>query len=368
MTTTLSQASTEWATRPADESYTSLEELHTAVQTRRERAKEAKGVRYADLRVEASRSGDSEGGASIKLIGKADVPADLTHWSFGQLSRAVNAPAHYLRTLPATLAAQNLNHGLAHRGAEAGQTKLLLDVNGTATVRALTGPDYSRIWDADITARLMQLPEQWQPAPETQLVSGASTRGLYASDHDVFAFLIDNDRRIFETAPGGGLSRGFMVANSEVGDKAFWLLTFLYSFVCANHNVWGVEGVRELRIRHTGQADARAFRQLSVELRRYAEASSSEDEAKIHRCMAHQIAASKDELLDTLFGMRSLGLSRKVLAESYSAAERHSDWYGSPRSAWGIGNGISEVAQAIPHTDERVKVERAAGRVFAMAF
>lgn len=357
----LGQANREWATRPADQSFPSIQALHDAVHARTERARESKHVLYSDLRVEAA-DGD------IKLLGKTNQSASLTHWSFGQLSSAVGAPAGYLRDLSPTLAAQNLNHGLARRGQEAGETKLLLDVNGSVTVRALTGVDYARIWDRDITKRLLQLPEEWQPAPATTLANGGETRGLYASDHDVFAFLVDNDRRVFETAPGGGLARGFMVANSEVGDKSFWMLTFLYSFICANHNVWGVDGVRELRIRHAGKANERAFHQLQVELTKYADASAADDEAKIKRCMAHQIAGSKDELLDTLFGMKSLGLSRRLLGEAYQLAETHESWYGNPRSAWGIGNGLTEAAQAIPYTDERVKVERAAGKIFEMAF
>ena len=362
MNNILSQASHQWATRPADESFLSLASLHEAVTKRTDRAKEARDVRYSDLRVEAS-DGD------VKLIGKTNVPASLTHWSFGQLSRAVDAPAGYLRELPATLATQNLNHGLAQRGQAAGLTKLLLDVNGHPTVRALTGPDYARIWDQDITSRLMRLPQEWQPAPETTLVDGGATRGLYASDHDIFVFLVDSDRRIFEHLPGGGLSRGFMIANSEVGDKSFWMLTFLYAFICGNHNVWGVEGVRELRIRHAGRkAEARAFNNLQVELRKYTDASSKDDEERIQKCMAKELANTKDELLDSLFGMRSLQLSRKLLNQAYDLAEQHEDWYGNPRTVWGIGNGISEAATTVPYADERVRIERAAGRVFEMAF
>lgn len=362
MSTVLSQAHNQWANRPADESFATLPELHAAVEARTARAREAREVPYSSLRVQAD-SGD------IKLVGKANVPASFTHWSFGQLSRAIGAPAGYLRELPATLAAQNMNHGLATRGADAGECKLLLDVNGSYAVRAFTGPDYSRIWDRDITSRALTLEARgWQPAPETALANGGTTRGLYASDHDVFLFLVDNSRRVFESMPGGGLSRGVMIANSETGDKSFWLLSFLYAYICGNHNIWGVEGVKELRIRHTGAADERAFSQLAVELRAYADASASTDESRIRRCMAHELGADKDEVLDKLFALKSLQLSRKLLGDAYQAAEEHSDWYGSPRSAWGLGNGLSEMARAIPHADERVRVERAAGKVFEMAF
>jgi hypothetical protein len=357
----LSQASHQWASRPADESFLTLQSLHNAVDARTYRAKEFPDTHYSDLRVVAD-------GDDIRLVGKSNIPSALTHWSFGQLCQRVKTPADFMRDLPATLATNVLNNRIANRAKDLDDAKLLLDINGRATVRAITGPDYARIWDRDITSRLLQLPEAWQPAPETDLASGGKTQGLYASDHDIFAFLVDNDRRVFESAPGGGLSRGFMIANSEVGDKSFWMMTFLYSYICGNHNVWGVDGVRELRIRHSGYADERAFYNLSVELRRYADASASDDEAKIRRCMAHQIADTKDELLDKLFGLKSLKLTRKTLDQAYLLAEQHEDWYGSPLSAWGIGNGISEAAKAIPYADQRVEVERSAGRVFGMAF
>ena len=359
--TVLGQANREWANRPADQSFLTIQDLHNAVEARTVRAREVPEVFYKDLRV-VEHHGD------VKLVGKQGIPASLTHWSFGQLCSRVKAPSDFIRDLPSGLAVNVLNDRLAKRGEDDTRTKLLMDVNGHATVRAMTGPDYSRIWDVDITKRLLRLPSEWQPAPETDLASGGKTRGLYASDHDVFVFLVDNNRRVFEKLPGGGLSRGFMVANSEVGDKAFWMLTFLYSYICGNHNIWGVQGVRELRIRHTGNADDRAFQQLRVELRKYADESATEDEEKIKLCMAKTLAKDKDELLDKLFGMRTLGVPRKTLEAAYLLAEKHEDWYGAPNTVWGMGNGLSEHAKSIPFTDERVRTERAAGRVFEMAF
>jgi len=42
----------------------------------------------------------------------------LTHWSFGQLTSLVGAPAAYLRELPAPLAAINVQYGLTSHRAE----------------------------------------------------------------------------------------------------------------------------------------------------------------------------------------------------------------------------------------------------------
>jgi hypothetical protein len=103
----LFKASAQWANRPADERFEDLQSLYNATKAYADVAKE-KDVPFSTIRTEAV-DGD------VQLVGKANVPAKLTHWAFGQLSRFVGAPADYLRTLPATLATQNLNHGLAQR-------------------------------------------------------------------------------------------------------------------------------------------------------------------------------------------------------------------------------------------------------------
>lgn len=358
----LGHASAEWSKRPADQSFLSLEELHAKVLERTRRAREVP-AEYKLLRTEAL-------DGKVKLLGRANVPADLTWWSFSQLAQRVKAPGAFLQELPATLASQVLNNRLAARGADAGEAKLLLDVNGKATVRGFTGPDYSRIWDSEITERCLALQTRgWHPAPETVLADGGKTRGLYASEKDVFVFMVDNTRRIFEKLPGGGLSRGFLAANSEVGDKSFWMIRFLYEWICGNHNIWGVQDVVEIKVRHVGKARSLAFGEMEAELKKYAEASAQEDEAKIRRCMAHQIAASKEELLDKLFGLKALDLTRKVIAEAYQRAEQGREKYlAEPTSAWGFGNGLTEVARDQEHADARVGLERVAGRIFEMGF
>ncbi len=363
-TGTLTRASREWASRPPDERFTSLEALHGQAQHYRAAAVESPRVPYASLRARADED-------QVRLVGSKGQAAGLTHWAFGQLASRVGAPAGYLRSLPADLAAANLNHGLA--AADPAETANILIHRTTSEggekaylVRAFVSQEYTRIWNADVTARLMRLAEEgpWQPAP----AAFDGSRGLYLSDHDVFCFLVDSGRRIFEKDPNGGLSRGFFTWNSEVGARSFGVMTFLYSYVCGNHMVWGVQGAREIRLRHVGNADERAFRGLSWELRKYADASASVDEERIRTAQAFRIAGSKDEVLDKLFGLRTIGLSRKALSEGYAAAEAHSDWYGNPKSAWGMAQGITERARELVYADERVDMERAASRVVQMAF
>lgn len=326
------------------------------------RAREMPGA-YASLRVVAD-EGD------VKLVGKQNVPASFTHWSFGQLCSRVGAPPEFLRDLPATLASNVLNNRLAEKGEKVGECKLLLDVNGSATVRAFTGTGYARIWDQDITKRLIALGEKgWFPAPETTLAGGGKTRGLYASDRDMFALVVDDSRRVFEKLPGGGLSRGAIFSNGECGDRKFRMWRFLYAWICGNHNIYGVQDVQEVEVTHIGNAAERAFGEYEVVLKQYMEGSAAEDEAGIEKSMKLRVGETKEEVLDTLFAkLGTKGLSRKVLGEAWVAAEEHEGWYGDPRSAWGIGNGVTEVARGMVYADERVRVERAAGLVFAGQF
>ena len=91
------RVSSEWFSRPADERYLSLSELHTSVRGRAERSR-TRTAETAAIRVEANRD-DAERLALI-LPGE-EVPLVPTHWSFGQLTTMVGAPSTYLRQFTA---------------------------------------------------------------------------------------------------------------------------------------------------------------------------------------------------------------------------------------------------------------------------
>jgi hypothetical protein len=84
-----------------------------------------------------------------------DEPVSPTHWSFGQLASLVGAPSGYLRQLPAPLAGINLQHGLLEHRAEL--VKTLETDDGRVELRAVTGPDYGRIWDHELVEAVMKI-------------------------------------------------------------------------------------------------------------------------------------------------------------------------------------------------------------------
>jgi hypothetical protein len=366
---TLTKAYHQWAMRPADERFGSLEALHAAVEEHHRLAVESRSVPFANLSIEAREVRPAEGDEPAimepVLIGGSGKVARFSHHAFGQFAQRVHAPAGYLRTLPVDLAVTNLRHGLATaEDRDTPNNTILFAKNEDLLVRAFNSDSFARIWNRDISSRLIRLHEQqpeWQPAP----AAFDGSRGLYASAKDLFAFMVDNDRRIFEKGPGGGLSRGFFVENTEVGGKSFRLTTFWYEYVCGNHRVWGAKGVTELRIPHIGDANDRAFREVEVELKRYADLGVGEDEAKVKAAMKFTLGTTKDDVLDRVFG---LGIPKKLAGQAYDLAVTREDWYGSPHSAWAMSGALTEIARDMPHADARVELERQSGKVLAIAF
>lgn len=370
----LFHAAKQWATRPADERFDSLEEMHEATLAYRRTAVEAHDVPWKDLRVEA-------GGEEVYLAGRTGTPAKLTHYSFGQLASRVGAPAKYLRELPPTLAAQNLNHGLKEKGdSDAENAQLMFHRNGTLLLRAVTSTKYERVWNHEVVERLIDfsarhglVPAQatfdWSQRAAGQDQQGATQldpnadNALYASDHDMFAFVMSPERSIIDPV-GKAMRRGVIVQNSEVGAASLRFMGFMFRDVCCNHIIWGAEEIAEVSLRHVGDIHTRwAGALLSV--RKYLDGAASFDEAQMQELRV-QIAGSKQEVLDRLFGIRSLGLPMNALEASYDAVVPDED--GDPRSVWGMTQGVTRYSQTLPYAEDRHKIDRAAGKLLQIAF
>src|SRR5262245_21095214 len=84
----------EWATRPPDGRYASVEALHEAARVRRNRTIE-RDIQTGNFRTDAA---NQDGLTLLEASGRT---AALTHWSFEQLATIAGAPPKYLRSLPA---------------------------------------------------------------------------------------------------------------------------------------------------------------------------------------------------------------------------------------------------------------------------
>ena len=199
------RVSSEWFNRPDDERYLSLDDLWASVKGRSERSR-SRVVQTADIRVEAARDNPER---LHLMLPKAQEPVAPTHWAFGQLASIVGAPASYLRQLPAPLAGINLQYGLTNHRAE--QVKTFETEDGRTELRAVTGPDYGRIHDHELVEAVQRIAgngtgdTRWKVPgvldwstgvynPDVEISRDTTT--LYASDRDVFLFLVDDHNPI----------------------------------------------------------------------------------------------------------------------------------------------------------------------------
>ena len=111
--TVLTEASRQWATRPDDQRYTTMAALKEAVAKRRTQSWTA-APKPADLKVLPQYGG----GLGVEVFDPTAGQSKIltpSHWSFNQLAQAANAPAGYLRKLPAELAATLRRSGVFRR-------------------------------------------------------------------------------------------------------------------------------------------------------------------------------------------------------------------------------------------------------------
>ena len=240
--TVLTEASRQWYSRPDDQRYLSMEDLGNAVKSRRQESWTIP-TEPQRLQIETSQiKGEAEARLQVRTydptIG-AERELEPTHWGFGNLATYAQAPAGYLRTLPAELAAINLQWGLDHNPAK-DNVLVLGQSNGAENLRALTSQSYGRIWDQQVVEAVEKVNHdgRWKiPAASYASTNPKRATTLYASDRDVFIFLVDPDHAI--EVGNDTLFRGFYAWNSEVGSQVFGLATFLYRYVCDNRMIWG---------------------------------------------------------------------------------------------------------------------------------
>ena len=159
--------------------------------------------------------------------------------------------------------------------------------------------------------------------------------------------------------------RGFLCWNSEVGKATFGIQTFYFRGVCGNHIIWDASDVKEISLRHVGNADERAFAGLEVELKKYADDSAADIEQKIAYARGFVLKnKAKEDVVDFIFSQRIL--TRKDAVRAYEAVVPEQD--GDPYTAYGYAQGITRLSQAEPNADTRVGYDRAAGKVLEMAF
>jgi hypothetical protein len=280
------------------------------------------------------------------------------------------APASFLRELPSQYVAEIL----AYRMRYAREIEEIKLYGGTDELYAATGPDYGRIPDYQVVEAVRAVAgtgrgeKRWKiPGvldwntnmynPEAPVTKDSTT--LYASDRDVFMFLVDDRNPIEVGKLRSGepdlMFRGFYVQNSEVGSRSLKLAAFYLRGVCMNRNLWGVEGFETVKINHTRLAPDRWLRQAVPALNAYASGSSQKLIDGVNLAKQATVADNHEKALEFLATRKfSLAKSKAILEQGEKEEGR------PPRSAWDMAQAITAHARNCLNTDERLEQEKVA--------
>ncbi len=374
-----SAVSSQWFSRPDDQKFLSLDNMLAFKKNDAQRMT-SRTVDTHKIQIigEFDEANPSRGDLRIEYAddNNRDHTNVPTNWSFGQLSQLSGAPAGYLKDLPAPLAADCIQWGLRYnRGREL--VKVFGSQNDGGDLRAATGPDYGRIYDWEILEPIKQLVDasggRWKvpgmmvgsrdglAVYDPDIPVSMDTTTLFASDRDVFVFLVD-DRNPIEVGklPNGEpdlMFRGFYAWNSETGSKTAGIAAMYLRGVCMNRNLWGVENFQEIKIRHTKFAPDRFAMEARPALESFAHGSTATFVEGVQAEKAAKIAHDDESRLEFL--IKRAGLSGRM---AKAANARHLKEEGRPvETVWDAAQAITAIARDIPHQDARIEVEKKAG-------
>lgn len=369
-----SRVSQQWFNRPADQRFTSISALIEALDARSVGMLE-NVVNASDLRLVANPE-DTRNMFLAAPDGKE--PLTLTNHVFGQMCSLAGAPASYLREKPAYLAAINLMDDLT---VKRDLNSMFYWNENSRDARAFTGEGYGRIMDRTVAEAVQRIAGNgtgdtnwkipgkinWSKStydPYAPITNESTT--LYASDRDLFMFLVDDTHPIeigkLDNGDPDFVFRGFYCWNSEVGSRSLGISTFLLRGACENRCLWGVENYETIKINHTRFAPDRFARQAEPVLRRYANSEPNKIIAGITAAKEAIVARDDEARMNFLKTLDFSKAQSKKIIETVEREEHH-----APRSAWDFVQGITAVARTIEHQDRRLDLEKIGAKVLDKA-
>jgi hypothetical protein len=405
----LMRASRQWSSRPNDERFWSVDDLRSHCDNLRANSKVLgakkegeKKENYEPFYLKSLRC--EPNGEDISIVGPSGNPVQPTNWGFAQLCHFAGAPAKYLSGtdsrddtrsskpgLPSRLACECLNYGIQANGDTPVQL-LLQRTNGNTQLRAITSPDYSRFWDSELCqllttatnvgwvtppARPSRDDARRRPATDADVIAGMTggvqikagdmiaPSGVYRGDRDSFAFLMNPSKPIDDG--DGGLFKGFIASNSEVGNASIRFQSFSFQGVCGNHIIWGASNVCEIKRIHRG--DIRPFvTDLNTWLGRYTDASALETEQMIRNAKQYSLGLNHDEVCERVHKLGINGLTQKAIEAAWNYADKWEVTAGAtPNTAWGFVHGLTRYSQTVGYTDARQLLDVAGGKILSLA-
>lgn len=364
----------QWATRPQDERFQSLSELHSSVCARDNAS--------VDGRVDMTKATFKVKNGEVLLIGE-NRSARFTNWSAGQMMQKLSVPRDFIALLSDPVAEAVLNDRLPEAirdgKIDRGQRLLLQSMSTTMgddkpmLLRAMHSGRYERIWDKQVTAMLMEhLPHGWRNPVAYKMGKWGEPlvpSGLYAGDRDMFAFFIDggDEQSGSFDVDGDAFNHGFYCWNSEVGAKTLGFAAFKFRRICGNNIIWGATDVNVYRARHVGGAGdvLRGMRRFLASMNNQStdQFITAVREAKEEIFIAVQ--ARREKTLDTAFSKLRGKFTQTDITNALDLGTREAMLEKRPvdGSRWFWLQGFTAVARQTPNADERVKIEQDAAGI-----
>ena len=359
------EVSRQWATRPDDQRFLTMQDLYQSVKGRRDVS------RQYDAALEDMQFGYDDK-TVFAINPKTEEKVAFNNWSFGQAASLVKAPAGYLRTLPPILAAANLKYNVFdafEKGTRADLRMLQTTDAGTGVseLRSVNATTYGRVWDEQVV-RLCQEHidlSKWK-VPHASYASKnpllATT--LYASDRDCYIFLVNEDQPVEVPGDNGKdtLFRGVIIGNSEVGARTLFYKWFLYREVCDNRIIWGMQDVEEVRIKHSSGAPHRFKKEFAPAIAQIGDASTGQLVSAVKEARRFEVGKDLSEVHEWL--AKKPGFTKGLAKEVATRAELEE---GNPRCLWNLVQGATSLAKDKQHQDTRMVLEQSGSALMKYA-
>jgi hypothetical protein len=362
------RVSGQFASRPSEERYTSLDDMLDMMISRQSRS-DTTNMPISEI--EADLTKDGRLGLAVQ-----GAVMDPTNYSFQQYCQHIGVPAAFIsRALGGNprLARDVLRHAL---NAVDDPSKEVQAFHSGSDLRGITGPNYGRIWDADMVRSIKRVTEDSGISWEVPIAFRQPGHGhyesidvtkdettLYASDRDHFGFLVDQQNPIEAgKLPNGDPDlyfRGFYFWNGECGGMSNGIATFLYRWVCCNRSIRGQKGFERISIVHRAGAAELFVKRLVPALKGFVNGSATGIIDGMNQARRHKIARNDDDRLDFLTREGGFGPKEADTVMQLCITEE-----GHPiESVYDAVQAMTAFARTIPYQFDRVQVERRAGKI-----
>ena len=394
----ITDTSREWFRRPAEERYLSLDDLHADLVYVRDRSVDKHAI-ASKLRVEAD-------GNQLYANYNGKVRMSLNNLSTTQLATITTASPSEVARYPADIAARMLNYRLDNMASvEAAEAppadefgfgevatrnmsdrpdmSLLImkrdtpdNEDASYVLRSVNGPNYGRVYNADIVAGLMRfagdgVSGKWRVPYEfgKEVAVTKQNTTIYGSDRDIHVALANEVDKI--DVPGRGLmSRAVIATNSEVGCGSMTWKAFYMDYACMNRIFWGVHGVMEFKAKHTRNAANRFKEQFLPQLEGFIMGNYRDEQGELIEAIAAAKSIKVDEdRANRLIAAMPFGGSGVIgTRRTPHVWDAHMRTEGRPiETLWDVHNGLTAYSQKLPYASDRNALDIEAGKLLTVA-